>query len=244
METALSIQNLTKHYKKNLAVDNLSLEVKKGEFFSFLGPNGAGKTTTIQLITGIGRVEKGTIKIFGSDVVKDYREARKKIGLSPQEFNTDFFGKVTNILNNVAGFYGMPSELREKRVNQLLEQFNLKKHANKIFRELSGGMKRRVMLARAMVHDPELLILDEPTAGVDVNLRLELWHYLRDINKAGKTIFLTTHYLEEVEALANRVAIINNGKLVKIGDKKEFMQNGKKLEETYLKLTKEHKGEN
>lgn len=237
MPLALSIKNLTKHYNGNLAVDNLSLEVQKGEFFSFLGPNGAGKTTTIQLITGIGRIEKGTIKVFGSDVVKDYREARKKIGLSPQEFNVDFFGKVTKILDNVAGFYGMPSKDRKKRIGELLDQFNLVEHANKPFNQLSGGLKRRVMLARAMIHNPELLILDEPTAGVDVNLRLELWEHLRNLNKAGKTIFLTSHYLEEVEILAERIAIINKGKIVKIGNKKEYLTNGKKLEETYLKLT-------
>ncbi len=237
MALALSIRHLTKHYGKTIAVNDLSLEVKKGEFFAFLGPNGAGKTTTIQLITGIGRMEEGTINVFGIDVVKDYREARKKIGLSPQEFNTDFFGKVTNILDNVAGFYGMPGNARKKRIGELLEQFNLKNHANKAFRELSGGLKRRVMLARAMIHDPDLLILDEPTSGVDVNLRIELWQHLRDLNKKGKTIFLTTHYLEEVEALAKRVAIINKGKIVKIGNKSEFMTNGKKLEETYLRLT-------
>lgn len=237
MTDALHIKNLTKHYGQNLAVNNLSLDVKKGEFFSFLGPNGAGKTTTIHLITGIGRVEKGTIKVFGIDVVENYREARKKIGLSPQEFNTDFFAKVTDILDHVAGFYGMPGIERKKRIEELLVQFNLTEHADKKFNQLSGGLKRRVMLARAMVHNPDLLILDEPTAGVDVNLRIELWQHLRDLNKAGKTIFLTTHYLEEVEALANRIAIINKGQIVKEGSKQSFLNNGKKLEETYLKLT-------
>lgn len=234
---ALEIKNLVKHYGKNKAVDGLSLDVEKGEFFSFLGPNGAGKTTTIHLITGIARMEGGSIKVFGKDVVNDYREARKMIGLSPQEFNTDAFGKVTLILDHVAGFYGMNGRERKKRIGELLEQFNLTEHADKKFNQLSGGMKRRVMLARAMVHNPELLILDEPTAGVDVNLRLELWQHLRDLNKAGKTIFLTTHYLEEVEALAERIAIINKGKIVKVGDKKSFMKNVDKLEETYLKLT-------
>lgn len=237
MASALSIKHITKHYGKNIAVDNLSLEVDKGEFFSFLGPNGAGKTTTIHLITGIARMQEGSIKVFGYDVEKDYREARKKIGLSPQEFNTDVFAKVTDILDIVAGFYGIPGPKRKKRINELLEQFNLTEHASKKFNQLSGGLKRRVMLARAMVNDPDLLILDEPTAGVDVSLRIELWDHLRKLNKAGKTIFLTTHYLEEVEALANRIAIINNGKIVKIGQKKEFLSNGKKLEETYLKLT-------
>jgi len=237
MSSALSIKNLTKHYGKNIAVNGLSLEVKKGEFFAFLGPNGAGKTTTIQLITGIGRMEKGTIKVFGKDVVKDYREARKLVGLSPQEFNVDIFAKITYILDSVGGFYGIPSSERKIRIGQLLKQFNLTEHANKEFRMLSGGLKRRVLLARAMIHDPELLILDEPTAGVDVNLRRELWKHLLELNKSGKTIFLTTHYLEEVEALANNVAIMNNGKIVKMGTKKSFMANGKKLEDAYLKLT-------
>ena len=234
--SALSIKNLIKHYGKKPAVNDVSFEVKKGEFFSFLGPNGAGKTTTIQLITGIGRMEKGTIEVFGIDNVKQYREARRKIGLSPQEFNVDIFAKVHKILEYVAGFYGMNKEETRTRIDELLERFNLKDHADKPFNQLSGGLKRRLMLARAMIHGPELLILDETTAGVDVNLRIELWDYLRQINKAGKTIFLTTHYLEEVEALANRIAIINKGKIVKIGDKKEFLKNGK-LEETYLELT-------
>ncbi len=234
---ALSIEHLSKRYGSQKAVDDVSFTVKRGEFFGFLGPNGAGKSTTIHLITGIARMQEGTIKVFGVDVDKDYRRARTHVGLSPQEFNIDIFEKVYNILDFMAGYYGLRKPEREKRIAMLLEQFDLVDHAKKEFRMLSGGLKRRVMLARAMVHDPELLILDEPTAGVDVELRHELWRYLRELNEAGKTILLTSHYLEEVELLCNRIGVINHGHLVEIGDKKDFVSGGKKLEERYLELT-------
>lgn len=234
---ALDIKHLTKIYDKKVAVDNISLSVKEGEFFGFLGPNGAGKTTTIKCITGIATFEEGEIKLFDTDVVKEYREARTKIGLSPQEFNMDFFGKVWKILDFVAGYYGIPKQKRKERVEELLRQFELVDHKDKEFRALSGGLKRRVALARAMVHDPDILILDEPTAGVDVELRRELWRHLRRLNEAGKTIFLTSHYLEEVEMLCDRIAIINNGKIVSDKSKQEYIQGGKKLEDMYLEIT-------
>ena len=238
-EKAVEIQNLVKEYRKGpRAVNDISLSVEKGEFFGFLGPNGAGKSTTIHCITGIAKITTGFIKIFDVDVVKDYREARLHVGLSPQEFNIDFFGKVRQTLEFVAGYYGVPKKEAKKRVEQLLQQFNLEKYAEKEFNQLSGGYKRRVMLARAMVHDPDLLILDEPTAGVDVELRHELWNHLRDLNKQGKTIVLTSHYLEEIELLCNKIAIINNGKIVSCGTKQEYTQNGNKLEDAYLKVTK------
>jgi ABC-2 type transport system ATP-binding protein len=138
----------------------------------------------------------------------------------------------------VGGYYGMPKAKRKERIDEMLERFELKEHASKTFQALSGGLKRRVMLARAMIHDPDLLILDEPTAGVDVELRLDLWRYLQEMNKAGKTILLTSHYLEEVEKLCNRIAIINKGEIAAIGDKEEFISGGRKLEETYLNITK------
>lgn len=233
---AIDIKHLTKSYNGTLAVDDVSLSIKPGEFYGFLGPNGAGKTTTIKAITGMARFEGGTIELFGTDVVRDYREARKKVGLSPQDFNVDIFEKTWKILDYSAGYYGMPKSDRQKRVQEVLERFNLEEHKEKKFQELSGGMKRRVMLARAMVHDPDILILDEPTSGVDVQLRHELWDHLRDLNKQGKTILLTSHYLEEVELLCERIGIVNNGKLVAEGTKDEFIREGT-LEQKYLKIT-------
>jgi ABC-2 type transport system ATP-binding protein len=238
---AVEIKNFTKKYGNNTAVDNISLDIKKGEFFGFLGPNGAGKTSTISCITGTSRFKEGSIKVFGLDVQKDYREARKEIGISAQEFNVDIFGKVKNILWFSGGFFGMSKADRKKRIDEVIKIFELEDHQEKAFRALSGGLKRRVMLARAMMHDPELLILDEPTAGVDVELRHELWKYLKRINKEGKTILFTSHYLEEVEYLCDRIAIINNGKIVAMGDKSEFTKNGNTLEKTYLEITKKEK---
>lgn len=238
---ALDISQLVKKYGDNTAVDNISFSVAQGEFFGFLGPNGAGKSTTISAITGIGTYDSGDISVFGIDVKKEYREARKKVGLSPQEFNIDIFAPVDKILWYVGGYYGIPRAERKKRIEELLERFELVKHRTKEFRMLSGGLKRRVMLARALMHDPDLLILDEPTAGVDVELRHELWEYLQEINAAGKTILLTSHYLEEVELLCNRVAIINNGKIVSIGSKEEFTENGKTLEKRYLEMISDTK---
>ena len=233
---ALEIKNLKKSYKGKLAVDGVSFSIEKGEFYGFLGPNGAGKTTTIKTITGMATLDSGTITVFGIDVVSDYRNARAKVGLAPQEFNVDIFCPTGKILDYMAGYYGMRKPEREKRIAELLKQFDLEKHKDKQFKELSGGMKRRVMLARAMVNDPELLILDEPTAGVDVELRHELWKHLRELNAQGKTILLTSHYLEEVEMLCNRIGIINKGKLVAEGTKDEFIKDGT-LEEKYLSMT-------
>ena len=238
---SLEINNLIKKYGNNTAVDNISFSIAKGEFFGFLGPNGAGKTTTIKCVTGIAAFGEGIIKVFGIDAVKDYREARKCIGLSPQEFNVDIFASTRDILWYVAGYYGMPRAFRKKRADEVLGRFELLEHADKPFQQLSGGLKRRVMLARAMIHDPDLLILDEPTAGVDVEMRHDLWRYLQEMNKAGKTILLTSHYLEEVEMLCGRIAIINHGKIAAIGDKKDFIEGGRKLEQAYLDITKNGK---
>ncbi len=237
MDVALEIKDFTKKYGDTIAVDAISLSIKSGEFFGFLGKNGAGKTTTISSITGIGTITSGSIKVFGIDVKKDYREARKKIGLSPQEFNIDIFQKLYKTLWFVGGYYGIPKKEREKRIEKLLTIFELEQHTHKAFRELSGGLKRRAILARAMMHDPELLILDEPTAGVDVELRHELWKYLKRINEEGKTIFFTSHYLEEVEALCDRIAIIDEGKIIVDASKNEFIKDGSSLEKKYLELT-------
>ncbi|MEK7643459.1 MAG: ABC transporter ATP-binding protein [Patescibacteria group bacterium] len=238
---ALEINHLTKKYDSMVAVDDISLTIEQGDFFGFLGPNGAGKTTTIKCITGIGLFQSGSISVFGIDVVKEYREARKKIGLAPQEFNIDIFAKPRDILYYVGGFYGMPRLERLRRIDEVLERFELTAHASKPFQALSGGLKRRVMLARAMIHDPDLLILDEPTAGVDVELRHDLWRYLQELNAAGKTILFTSHYLEEVEMLCKRIAIIDKGKIAAIGSKSDFTEGGKKLEQTYLDITQKGK---
>lgn len=234
----LVVNHLVKQYGKNTAVDDISLIVPRGQFFGFLGPNGAGKSSTIHCITGIARITGGSITVGGVDVVDDYKEARRKIGFSPQEFNTDFFGKVDDILDYMAGYYGVPKHQREKRIEELLEQFELVEHRKKKFNELSGGLKRRLILARALVHDPELLILDEPTAGVDVEQRHDLWKYFRKLSEEGKTIILTSHYLEEVEMLCDRVAIINRGKIISDRPKEEFTRNGKTLEQRYLEITR------
>lgn len=239
MVYAVKIENLVKKYDTGtVAVDGISLSIEKGEFFGFLGPNGAGKTTTIHCITGVARITSGTISVFGIDVVKDYRRARTKVGIAPQEFNIDIFGKVGKLLDYIGGYYGMRKPEREKRIAELLEQFNLTQYKDTAFQHLSGGFKRRVILARALVHDPEILILDEPTAGVDVELRHELWRDLKKLNKEGKTIILTSHYLEEVELLCNRIAIINKGKIVEDGSKEYFTRDGKSLEDHYLEITR------
>jgi len=239
MMDALKITNLVKKYgNKKTAVDDISFEIKKGEFFGFLGPNGAGKSTTIHCITGISKITSGTIEVFGLDVEKEYKEARKLIGLAPQEFNIDIFSTTQKILDHVAGFYGIRKAEREKRIKELLGEFEIEEYKDMKFRELSGGIKRRVMLARAMVHDPEFIILDEPTAGVDVELRHELWGILKKLNESGKTILLTSHYLEEVELLCERIAFIKNGKIVSLGSKEEFTKDGKTLEQKYLEIVK------
>jgi ABC-2 type transport system ATP-binding protein len=236
MSAALKISHLRKVYRRGtVAVQDLSMSIEQGDFFGFLGPNGAGKSTTIHCITGIATVTSGTIEIFGIDAVKNYREARRLVGLSPQEFNVDQFATPRQIVDWMGGYFGMSAAQRKSRTDMLLERFELTEHAKKSFRELSGGLKRRVILARALIHDPQLLILDEPTAGVDVELRRDLWRYLQELNGDGKTILLTSHYLEEVERLCRTISIINGGKIVRQGPKAEFMTGG--LENAYLTAT-------
>ncbi len=239
---ALEIKNLTKAYGKNVAVDDISFSIEPGQFFGFLGPNGAGKSTTIHCVTGISRYTQGSIKLFGVEANKDYRKARPRVGLAPQEFNSEIFATTFQILDYMAGYYGLPKAVRHERIEKLLDEYGMTDHKDKQFKELSGGMKRRVMLMRALVHEPDLIILDEPTAGVDVELRHELWDRLRTLNKQGKTILLTSHYLEEVELLCDTIAIMNKGKLAKIGTKKELTKEGN-LEEKYLEITKDELGD-
>ena len=239
----LEIKNLVKRYgkekKAKLAVDNVSLSIPRGCFFGLLGPNGAGKSTTIHCITGIAQPTSGQILIDGVDVVADYKLARTKVGLSPQEFNVDIFSTTEQLMDFMGGFYGIPAEVRSKRIAELIKQFDLEEQRNVKFQKLSGGLKRRAMLGRALVHTPDLLILDEPTAGVDVEQRRTLWAYLKELNKGGKTIILTSHYLEEIEYLCNDIAVINHGQIIWNGTKEEFMIGGKSVEEKYLELLKQ-----
>src|SRR6201995_3401722 len=238
MTPALSISNLRKVYRSGtVAVNNLSLTIAEGQFFGFLGPNGAGKSTTIHCITGIAEPTGGEIKIFGIDAVKNYREARRLVGLCPQEFNVDPFATPLQIVDWMGGYFGMNAAARKSRVNDLIERFELGPHAKKQFRQLSGGLKRRVVLARALVNDPKLVILDEPTAGVDVELRRVLWSYLVEINRDGRTILLTSHYLEEVERLCREIAIVNKGRIVREGSKDEIAGTPGGLENAYLAAT-------
>jgi len=221
---AISIKNLVKNYDGTEAVNDISFEIKQGEFFGFLGPNGAGKTSTINAITGIANFNSGKIEVFGSDVVKDYRKARSYIGLSPQEFNFDPFLNVQQILVYQGGYYGIPKAVCVKRAKELMKLFGIYEKRNASIRTLSGGLKRRLTIARALIHKPKILILDEPTAGVDVELRHHLWDLLEKLNKKGTTIFLTTHYIEEAEKLCDRVCIINKGKIIEIDDKKKLIK--------------------
>lgn len=235
---AVEIKNLIKKYGEKTAVDNISLTIPKGSFFGLLGPNGAGKSTTIHCITGIAQPTSGTILVDGTDVVDEYKLARTKIGLSPQEFNVDIFATPSQLMDYMGGYYGIPKETRQNRIDELIERFDLEEHKDVKFQKLSGGLKRRAMLGRALVHTPDLLILDEPTAGVDVEQRHDLWNYLEEMNKRGKTIILTSHYLEEIQHLCNEIAIINHGRIVAEGSKEDFMKEGKTVEQTYLEIIK------
>lgn len=207
------------------ALKGISFDIAEGEFFGFLGPNGAGKTTTIKLITGLANLSGGTIEVFGKDVVKNYTETRPMIGLAAQEPNFDPFFPLETVLVYQAGYHGMNKAESQKRAKQLLERFDLWEHRKKTPRQISGGMKRRLLIAKALVHNPKILILDEPTAGVDVELRRDMWRLLRELNQEGKTILLTTHYIEEAEELCNRIGIINKGEIVALEDKQTLMKN-------------------
>jgi ABC-2 type transport system ATP-binding protein len=221
---ALSINNLSKTYRNGLqALKQVSLDVKQGDFFALLGPNGAGKSTTIGVITSLITKTSGTVKVFDTDLDDDPETAKGYIGLVPQEFNFNGFEQVKHILITQAGYYGMPAAEAEPRADELLKQLGLWEKRHTPSRSLSGGMKRRLMIARALVHNPKLLILDEPTAGVDIELRRSMWVFLRQINAAGTTIILTTHYLEEAESLCRNIAIIDKGEIIENTDMKSLL---------------------
>lgn len=221
---ALYIEKLTKTYHNGFsALKGIELSVNEGDFFALLGPNGAGKSTTIGIITSLITKTSGTVKVFETDIDVDSETAKSHIGLVPQEFNFNGFEKVKHILITQAGYYGMPAKLAEVRADDLLRQLGLWEKRNTAARSLSGGMKRRLMIARALVHNPKLLILDEPTAGVDIELRRSMWLFLEKINAQGTTIILTTHYLEEAENLCRNIAIIDQGRIVENTDMKSLL---------------------
>src|SRR3954470_19286504 len=213
MQPALSIAELVKRYPTGVeALRGVSLEIEAGEFFGLLGPNGAGKSTLIHCTTGLATATSGSIRVFGHDAIDHYEQARMAVGLAPQDLNLDWFLTLEESLDYHGGYFGMPRRERRERTKELLDTFSLTSKKDDRTRTLSGGMKRRLILARALMHRPRLLFLDEPTAGVDVELRLELWHYVQRINAEGTTILLTTHYLEEAEQLCGRIAFINDGR--------------------------------
>ncbi len=212
---ALSLKNVRKTYSNgNEALKGISLDVEAGEFCALLGPNGAGKTTAIGIISSLVNKSSGEVEIFGNSIDRNLEAAKSCLGLVPQEINLNLWEKVGNIVATQAGYYGLPQRLASERTEKYLKALRLWDRRNDIARSLSGGMKRRLMIARALVHEPKLLILDEPTAGVDIEIRRSMWEYLREINDAGTTIILTTHYLEEAESLCRHVAIIDGGQII------------------------------
>jgi ABC-2 type transport system ATP-binding protein len=236
---ALKVEDLVKRYPTGVeALRGVSLEIEPGEFYGLLGPNGAGKSTLIHCATGLAQPTSGAIRVFGHDAIGAYAEARQAIGLAPQELNLDWFLTVEETLDFHAGYFGMPKRERRERAAELLETFSLTAKRDERTRTLSGGMKRRLILARALMHRPRLLILDEPTAGVDIELRLELWHYVRRINQEGTTILLTTHYLEEAEQLCHKIAFINEGRIAARGTSSDLTARFgvANLEDAYLAL--------
>jgi ABC-2 type transport system ATP-binding protein len=238
-DAALQITDLVKRYPTGTeALKSVSLEIEAGEFFGLLGPNGAGKSTLIHCTTGLAQPTAGDIRVFGHDAVSHYEQARLAVGLAPQDLNLDWFLTVEETLDYHGGYFGMPRRERKDRAAELLEAFSLTAKRHDRTRTLSGGMKRRLILARALMHRPRLLILDEPTAGVDVELRLELWHYVQRINADGTTILLTTHYLEEAEQLCDEIAFINDGRIVAQGTSEALADEFgvSSLEDAYLEL--------
>ena len=219
---AIEIKGLTKSYGDIHALNGVDITIKKGEFFGLLGPNGAGKTTTINILTGLVFRENGFTKVFGKDTINDFRFTRSKIGIAAQEFSVDWFFPIEKLLFFQAGYYGIKKKEAKPVIDSLLNRLGLYKKRHSRLRQLSGGMKRRFQIAKALVHDPEIIILDEPTAGVDVELRRDLWKYLQNLHSLGKTILLTTHYIEEAELLCENVAIIDSGKILKEGSPKQL----------------------
>jgi len=228
MQTIISVKHLNKTYASGFqALKNINLEINRGEIFALLGPNGAGKTTLISIICGIVNMSEGEIEADGHNVISDYRHTRSKIGLVPQELSTEMFESVWNTVNFSRGLYGKPKN--HVFIEKILKDLSLWDKRNSTIMALSGGMKRRVMIAKALSHEPKILFLDEPTAGVDVELRRDMWELVRDLRESGVTIILTTHYIEEAEVMADRIGVIHQGEIIMVENKTELMKKlGKK----------------
>jgi len=225
MSNALTIRQLRKTYANGFAaLKGIDLDVAQGDFFALLGPNGAGKSTTIGVICSLVQKTGGTVEVFGTDIDANFPLAKRNLGVVPQEFNFNPFEKVGDILVTQAGYYGLPLGLAHERAQKYLKRLDLWEKREQPARNLSGGMKRRLMIARALVHEPRLLILDEPTAGVDIELRRSMWGFLQEINAAGTTIILTTHYLEEAESLCRNIAIIDHGEIIENTSMKQLLR--------------------
>jgi ABC-2 type transport system ATP-binding protein len=236
VEPVVTLRGVTKRFGALEALAGVDLDVLPGEIFALLGPNGAGKTTLISIVAGLLRATAGEVRVLGYDVVKDYRVTRRAIGLVPQELNFDPFFTVEETLRIQAGYFDV--RLAEERLVEILEALDLTARRRTNSRALSGGMKRRLLIGKALVHDPRVLFLDEPTAGVDVELRQQLWRYVRTLRARGTTIVLTTHYLEEAEALADRIGVIDHGRLLLVEEKAALVARhpGKRLEDIYVSL--------
>lgn len=221
---AISVSGVSKHYGTLTALNNIDITIKQGEFFGLLGPNGAGKSTLISALAGLIRVDSGELKILGADVQKGYRLARQHLGVVPQEIVIDPFFTVRQTLQFQSGYFGIKDN--EHWIDELLDQLNLTEKQHNNMRQLSGGMKRRVLIAQALVHKPPVLVLDEPTAGVDVELRQSMWRFVKRLHREGHTIVLTTHYLEEAEELCDRIAIIDNGEIIALESKQDLLARG------------------
>lgn len=222
MSVALDIRQISKRYKQLQALDAVDLRIEQGEFFALLGPNGAGKTTLISIMAGLTGADSGSIEVMGHDVVRDFRQARRALGIVPQELVFDPFFTVRECLRLQSGYFGLRHN--DDWIDEVMSNLDLSNKADVNMRALSGGMKRRVLVAQALVHRPPVIVLDEPTAGVDVELRQTLWNFIQQLNTAGHTILLTTHYLEEAEALCNRIAMLKQGKLIALDSTENFLQ--------------------
>jgi ABC-2 type transport system ATP-binding protein len=221
MTLALCVRGLRKQFSSTLALDGVTLEIEPGEFFGLLGPNGAGKTTLISVVAGLVRPDAGEAQVMGLDVRQNYRDARRALGIVPQELVFDPFFSVRETLRLQSGYFGIKNN--DAWVAEIMDRLDLTQHASKNMRALSGGMKRRVLVAQALVHKPPVIVLDEPTAGVDVSLRHALWEFIKDLNRLGHTILLTTHYLEEAEMLCNRIAMMKAGRIVALNSTQNLL---------------------
>lgn len=232
MIPAIDIRTISKRFGSLTALNAVSLQIEQGEFFALLGPNGAGKTTLISALAGLSRPDSGEVRVMGHDVIQDYKNARRNLGVVPQELVFDPFFTVRETLTFQSGYFGLKHN--DAWIDEILSKLGLENKAHANMRTLSGGMKRRVMVAQALVHRPPVIVLDEPTAGVDVELRQSLWAFIQELNQAGHTIVLTTHYLEEAETLCNRIAMLKAGQIIALEDKATLLAQGKERE---LRLT-------